>query len=121
MSFLDCLATVTYGVRDGGALPMTYSIVARDPASGALGGAVQSHHFGVGQLVLWAESGVGVVATQSIVEVSYGPHGLDRMRAGMTAGASLASLVADDMLADLRQVAMVDKIGEVAVHTGAAC
>lgn len=100
---------------------MTYSIVARDPGSGALGGAVQSHHFGVGQLVLWAESGVGVVATQSIVEVSYGPHGLNRMRAGMTAGASLASLVADDPLSDLRQVAIVDKTGEVAVHTGAAC
>jgi uncharacterized Ntn-hydrolase superfamily protein len=100
---------------------MTYSIVARDPDTGALGGAVQSHHFGVGRLVLWAEAGVGVVATQSIIEVSYGPGGLDRMRAGESAGASLSDLLAQDALASLRQIAIVDRSGDVAVHTGDGC
>ncbi|MGA8371028.1 MAG: DUF1028 domain-containing protein [Acidimicrobiales bacterium] len=100
---------------------MTYSIVARDPMTGALGGAVQSHYFGVGRFALWAESGVGVVATQSIVEVSYGPYGLDRMRSGMSAEVSLENLITEDALAALRQVAMVDRSGEVAVHTGEGC
>ena len=100
---------------------MTYSIVARDPMTGALGGAVQSHYFGVGRFTLWAEPGVGVVATQSIVEMSYGPYGLDRMRSGMTAEVSLLDLITDDALAALRQVAMVDRSGAVAVHTGEGC
>ncbi len=100
---------------------MTYSIVAWDPDTGAMGGAVQSHHFGVGRLVLWAEAGVGVVATQSIIEVSYGPRGLDRMRAGESAGAAVPGLLAQDALVSLRQVAMVDRSGEVAVHTGDGC
>lgn len=100
---------------------MTYSIVVWDPDTGAMGGAVQSHHFGVGRLVLWAEAGVGVVATQSIIEVSYGPRGLDRMRAGESAGAAVPGLLAQDALVSLRQVAMVDRSGEVAVHTGDGC
>jgi uncharacterized Ntn-hydrolase superfamily protein len=56
---------------------MTYSIVARDPATGELGVAVQSHWFSVGPIVPWAEPGVGAVATQANVQPSYGPHGLD--------------------------------------------
>ena len=51
----------------------TYSIVARDPATGELGVAVQSHWFSVGSVVPWAEAGAGAVATQSFVEASYGP------------------------------------------------
>ena len=60
----------------------TYSIVARDPATGELGVAVQSHWFSVGPIVAWAEAGVGAIATQSFVDPSYGKNGLDLMRAG---------------------------------------
>ncbi len=99
----------------------TYSIVARDPATGQLGVAVQSHWFSVGRQVCWAEAGVGAVATQSMVEVSYGPRGLDGMRNGGSAGETLAELVAGDDGRKLRQVAMVDSEGRVAVHTGVRC
>lgn len=97
----------------------TYSIVARDAESGQLGVAVQSHWFSVGSIVSWAEPGVGAVATQSFVEVSYGPLGLELMRAGKTADQALQSLIAGDPHPDVRQVAMVDAQGNVAVHTGA--
>ena len=70
---------------------MTYSIVARDPATGSFGIAVQSHFFGVGRIVPWAEPGVGAVATQAFAEASYGPLGLDLMRAGRSAPEALAS------------------------------
>lgn len=99
----------------------TYSIVARDTLTGELGVAVQSHWFSVGTLVPWAEAGVGAVATQSFVDVSYGPLGLELMRAGKTAGQALESLLASDPGRDLRQVAMVDARGGVAAHTGARC
>ena len=100
---------------------MTYSIVARDPDTGSLGIAVQSHFFGVGRIVPWAEPGVGAVATQAFAEVSYGPLGLDLMRAGRSAPEALAQLVQADPGADTRQVAMVDAGGNVAAHTGARC
>lgn len=100
---------------------MTYSIVARDPENGDLGVAVQSHYFGTGRLVTWAEAGVGAVATQSIVDVSYGPKGLELMRSGITAEDSLSRLLAADSGQALRQVAMVDANGVVAAHTGAGC
>jgi uncharacterized Ntn-hydrolase superfamily protein len=96
----------------------TYSIVARDAANGHLGVAVQSHWFSVGAIVSWAEPGVGAVATQSFVEVSYGPLGLDLMRAGKSADQTLRALLAGDEHTDVRQVAMVDARGNVAVHTG---
>src|SRR5687768_3761644 len=67
----------------------TYSIVARDPATGQIGVAVQSHWFGVGQIVPWAEAGVGAVATQSFVDPTYGKLGLDLLRAGKSAPDSL--------------------------------
>jgi len=102
-------------------LVSTYSIVARDPATGQLGVAVQSHWFSVGRQVCWAEAGVGAVATQSMVEVSYGPRGLDGMRNGGSAGQTLAELIAGDDRRELRQVAMVDSNGRVAVHTGTRC
>jgi uncharacterized Ntn-hydrolase superfamily protein len=100
---------------------MTYSIVARDPETGDMGVAVQSHYFGTGRVVTWAEAGVGAVATQSIVEVSYGPHGLDLMREGVAADEALAQLVAGDPMEMVRQVAMVDANGIVGTHTGAGC
>ena len=100
---------------------MTYSIVARDPATGELGVAVQSRWFSVGTAVAWAEAGVGAVATQAFGEPSYGPLGLARMRRGDAAPEVLAALVADDPGRDMRQVAMVDAAGRSAVHTGARC
>lgn len=96
----------------------TYSIVARDAATGELGVAVQSHWFSVGSIVSWAWPGVGAVATQSFVEVSYGPLGLELMRAGFTAEQALTALLAADEHTDVRQVALVDSEGNVAVHTG---
>ncbi len=105
----------------GGRPVHTYSIVARDPATGELGVAVQSHWFSVGSVVTWGEAGVGVVATQSFAEVSYGPLGLELMRSGKTASQALAALVAADPHPEVRQVAMVDRQGNVAVHTGSRC
>lgn len=96
----------------------TYSIVARDSATGQLGVAVQSHWFSVGSLVTFAEAGVGAVATQSFIDPAYGPHGLALMRAGKTAEQALRGLVAADPTPDVRQVAFVDANGNVAVHTG---
>jgi uncharacterized Ntn-hydrolase superfamily protein len=100
---------------------MTYSIVAQDFETGRLGVAVQSRYFGVGSTVPWAEPGVGAVVTQSFVEVSYGPGGLELMRDGASAPGALEALLAEDDGRDVRQVAMVDANGEVAVHTGAHC
>jgi len=97
----------------------TFSIVARDPATGEMGVAVQSHWFAVGPIVPWAEAGVGAVATQSLVDVSYGPLGLDLMRAGRSAPEALKALLAADEASDVRQVAMIDAQGRVAAHTGA--
>ena len=96
----------------------TYSIVARDAETGALGVAVQSHWFSVGSMVSWAEPGVGVVATQSFVDPNYGPLGLQLMRAGKTADEALGALLAIDEYANVRQVGMIDANGVVANHTG---
>ena len=99
----------------------TFSIVARDDETGCLGVAVQSHWFSVGSVVTWAEAGVGAVATQALVEISYGPLGLELMRAGKTASEALKALLAADDRQDLRQVAMVDTHGQVVTHTGLRC
>ena len=100
---------------------MTYSIVARDPATGELGVAVQTRWFNVGETVPWAEPGVGAVATQSFAEKRYGPLGLERMRAGASATESLDALLADDDDREVRQVGMVDASGRSAAFTGARC
>jgi uncharacterized Ntn-hydrolase superfamily protein len=100
---------------------MTYSIVARDPRTGEMGVAVQSHWFSVGSVVTWAEAGVGAVATQSFAQPSYGPLGLTLMKSGIDAGSALAGLVQADPERERRQVAMVDVQGAVAVHTGSRC
>lgn len=99
----------------------TYSIVARDPKTGELGVAVQSHWFAIGPLVPWAEAGVGAVATQSFVDASYGPLGLNLMRAGRSGPDALKGLLAADENREVRQVAMIDATGRVAAHTGAKC
>jgi uncharacterized Ntn-hydrolase superfamily protein len=102
-------------------LAHTYSIVARDPKTGELGVAVQSHWFSVGNLVTWARAGVGAVATQSFVEPRYGPDGLALMAAGKPAPEALRTLLKKDPKPDVRQVAMVDAQGRVAAHTGRLC
>jgi uncharacterized Ntn-hydrolase superfamily protein len=95
--------------------------VARDPQTGEIGVAVQSHWFSVGPIVAWAEAGVGAVATQSFVDPSYGKLGLDLMRAGRSAEDALRGLIAADEGRDVRQVAMIDSEGRVSAHTGKSC
>ena len=99
----------------------TYSIVARDPDTGELGAAVQSHWFSVGSVVSWARAGVGAVCTQSVAEPAYGPGLLDRLAAGEAPGAALAALLAADGQRGYRQVAVVAATGATAVHTGEGC
>jgi uncharacterized Ntn-hydrolase superfamily protein len=99
----------------------TYSIVARDAATGELGVAVQSHWFSVGSVVAWARPGVGAVATQSVAEVAHGPNGLDLLEQGLDPAGALETLLGPDGLAEYRQVGVVDAAGRVAVHTGAGC
>jgi uncharacterized Ntn-hydrolase superfamily protein len=96
----------------------TFSIVARDPNTGEIGVAVQSHWFSVGPIVPWAEAGVGAVATQSFVDPSYGKLGLDLMRIGKSAPDALKSLLAGDEGREVRQVAMIDTQGRVDAWTG---
>jgi uncharacterized Ntn-hydrolase superfamily protein len=96
----------------------TFSIVARDPQTGEMGVAVQSHWFSVGQVVPWAEAGVGAVATQSFVDPSYGKLGLDLLRAGKSAPDTLRALLNGDAACDVRQVGMIDAQGNVATFTG---
>jgi uncharacterized Ntn-hydrolase superfamily protein len=98
----------------------TYSIVAYDSTTGEFGAAVQSHWFKVAD-VIWAEPGVGVVATQSLVDFAYGPLGLEMMKNGKSADLALAGLLASDPQREVRQVAMIDKHGNVASHTGDKC
>jgi uncharacterized Ntn-hydrolase superfamily protein len=100
---------------------MTYSIVARDPATGELGVAVQSHWFSVGSLVTWARPGVGAVATQANVEAAYGPSALALLADGVPAPDALERLVAADPGGPSRQVAVLDAAGRVGVHTGPKC
>ena len=83
--------------------------------------AVQSPFFGVGSVVSWAEAGVGAVASQATVEPAYGPRGLTLMRDGKSAPAALHQLLAEDPQEGVRQVAMIDRAGRVAVHTGGRC
>jgi uncharacterized Ntn-hydrolase superfamily protein len=97
----------------------TFSIVARDPVTGQMGVAVQSHWFAVGQIVPWAEAGVGAVATQSFVDPSYGKLGLDLLRAGKSAPDALRALLGGDAACEVRQVGFVDANGNVASFTGA--
>jgi uncharacterized Ntn-hydrolase superfamily protein len=99
-------------------LAFTFSIVARDPSTGEMGVAVQSHAFSVGSIVTWGEAGVGVVATQSLVDPGYGMRGLDLMRKGIAAPEALRQLVAADPHPEGRQVAMLDNVGRVDAYTG---
>jgi uncharacterized Ntn-hydrolase superfamily protein len=103
----------------------TFSILAYDPNTGELGGAVQSRVFSVGNGVLWGEAGVGVVATQAIVDVSYGPKALAYLRQGMAAADVVKKVWEDDpdprpenWTKQGRQFAVIDAKGNVAAFTG---
>ncbi len=99
----------------------TFSIVARDPQTGEMGVAVQSHWFSVGTIVTWAEAGVGAIATQSFVNASFGPRGLEMLKKGMTAQQAVDSLLASDEGREFRQLAIIDAKGNVASFTGKKC
>jgi uncharacterized Ntn-hydrolase superfamily protein len=102
-------------------LVTTYSIVARDAASGQMGVAVQSAYIAVGAAVPWGEAGVGVVATQSFANIDFGPEGLTMMREGVEAAEALRRLLEADPRREARQAALLDASGRVAAHTGTAC
>lgn len=103
----------------------TFSILGYDPETGEVGGAVQSRVFSVGNGVLWAEANVGVVATQAIVDVSYGPQGLELLRQGEAPEDVVRRILADDpdpqperWTIQGRQFSVMDASGRVATHTG---
>src|SRR5215469_8195916 len=98
----------------------TFSIVAYDPVNGDWGVTVASKYFSVGSVVPWAEAGVGAIATQASVNVGYGPRGLDLLRQGLSAKEVLAKLLAEDQFppTDGRQVAIIDRNGNIAAYTG---
>ncbi len=102
-------------------LAHTFSIVARDSVTGQMAVGVQSHWFSVGTLVAWGKSGVGVVATQSFVNPSYGPNGISMMEEGIAAEEALMKLISEDEGKNVRQVAFLDADGGVAAHTGDTC
>mgnify|MGYP000315110646 FL=1 len=102
-------------------LAHTYSIVARDSVTGNIGVAVQSHWFSVGSVVTYGKAGVGVVATQSFVNPSYGPKGLALMEQGLSPQQALDVLLANDTGEMFRQVAFLNTKGEVSTHTGSSC
>lgn len=104
-----------------GLAPSTFSIVARDPATGDLGIAVQSKFLAVGAVVPWAKAGAGAVATQAWANTSFGPDGLALMAAGVPAQNALDRLVASDPGSGHRQVGMVDPRGQAATFTGVQC
>ncbi len=119
LSILSAHSQVHPGTGDQ--LAHTFSIVARDTATGEMAIGVQSHWFSVGTIVSWGRSGVGVVATQSFVNPAYGPNGLDLMSEGMGAGEALQVLVEADRGRDYRQVAFLDASGAVSAYTGSSC
>lgn len=100
---------------------MTYSIVARDAATGELGFGSQSHFFGVGRLVGWGEAGVGVACTQAFVNVDYGPGAIAAMRDGGDPAEIVTALTGADEHSAYRQLAVLDASGRVASHTGTSC
>lgn len=102
-------------------LAHTFSIVARDPETGEMGVAVQTHWFNVGSRVPWAEAGVGAIATQSFTNPSFGPRGLELLKNGKTAQEVVDELIASDEGRDFRQLAVIDKYGNAASYTGNKC
>lgn len=102
-------------------LVATFSIVARDPQTGALGVAVASRVLAVGAIVPWAACDAGAIATQAWANTTYGPRGLEMLRGGLTARQTLEALLKEDERRDERQVGLVDARGGVALWTGPKC
>lgn len=100
---------------------MTFSIVARDPGSDAVGIAVHSKFISVGSVVPFVSADAGAVATQSFANVAFGPDGLSSLREGYTAEETVDTLVAADEKPERRQVGIVGQDGSVAAHTGEEC
>ena len=100
---------------------MTWSILVRDPATGALGAAVASRFFAVGGLCIHVEGGVAALATQALVNPMYAVHAMPRLRAGEAAQPVLRSLVEPDPLRDQRQFHILDARGGIAQHSGCDC
>jgi uncharacterized Ntn-hydrolase superfamily protein len=103
----------------------TFSILGYDPATGEVGGAVQSRVFSVGNGVLWAEANVGIVATQAIVDVSYGRQALELLRQGLTPEAIVKRVwdndpdpLPENWTKQGRQFAVMNAVGEYAAFTG---
>ena len=99
----------------------TFSIVAFDPESGALGVAVQSKFLAVGSIVPWARAGVGAVATQAMAKFNYGPRGLDLMSQGRSAQETVEAMISADEEREHRQLGVVDAEGRAATFTGSEC
>jgi uncharacterized Ntn-hydrolase superfamily protein len=123
------IAMIDVSAESGRGLPFdpvaTFSILGYDPETGEVGGAVQSRVFAVGNGVLWAEANVGVVATQAIVDVSYGPQGLALLRAGLSPPAIVRAIWdsdpdprPQDWTKHGRQFAVMDARGNYAAFTG---
>src|SRR6185436_11079801 len=123
--FLLCVAGYSSAQQtffnNNNTLAHTFSIVARDTKTGEIAVAVQSHWFSVGTVVSWGEAGVGVVATQSFVNKSFGIRGLELLKQGKSPQEALDFLLSDDTGKDFRQVAILDTQGRVATHTGKTC
>jgi uncharacterized Ntn-hydrolase superfamily protein len=100
---------------------MTWSILVRDPATGALGAAVATRFFAVGALAIHVEGGAAALATQALINPMYAPAGMARIRAGEAPDAVAAGLLAEDAGRDHRQLHMIDAQGRIAQHTGKDC
>jgi uncharacterized Ntn-hydrolase superfamily protein len=100
---------------------MTWSILVRDPATGALGAAVATRFFAVGALCIHVEGRVGALATQALVNPMYAVNGMPQLRAGESPDAVIAALLAADAGRETRQLHILDAGGRIAQHTGAGC
>ncbi len=121
LGFFSIFSTMAQTLKPNDPFAHTFSIVCRDAKTGEMGVAVQSHWFSVGTGVSWGEAGVGVVATQSFTNRSFGLRGLDLLKEGKTSQEALNILLSDDEGKDFRQVAVLDKQGRVVTHTGKSC
>ena len=100
---------------------MTWSIIARDPASGAFGVAISTRFFAVGALCPHAQSGVGALSTQALVNPHYGRQGLELLRGGSAPAEVVKRLTEADEGREHRQLHVIDRLGRIAQHTGREC
>jgi uncharacterized Ntn-hydrolase superfamily protein len=118
---LFCMSSDQIVLFERGPFSHTFSILAYDPETGEIGGAVQSHWFSVGTVVLWGETGVGMVATQSFTNPAFGPEGLKLLKDGQLPKNIVERMIGKDEGRDLRQLSVMNARGEAASYTGARC